>query len=173
MLKWIGLLILAGLAVATGLFCSDRLRTRTVQLEAARLWVLDLQGSIRYGAATIPSILRQTASNSAYRRLWFLSELADSCRGDQPAGEALQRIFQKDRGFRLDNRLLRADEDILLSFTGQLGSTDRNGQIQLCELTAQRLERQIAEARSAYAQKGRLYMLLGIFAGIALILFFL
>ncbi len=156
-----------------GLFCSDRLRMRTAQLEAARLWVLDLRGAMQYGAAAIPAMLRRTAANSAYRQLWFLPELAQYCQENRPAGESLRQIFQKGGSPRLDNRLLRADEEVLLSFTGQLGSTDRNGQIQLCSLTAQRLERQLAEARSAYAQKGRLYTLLGVFAGIALLLFFL
>ena len=139
--------------------------------------MLDLEACIRYAAASVPALLRQTAENTAYDKLWFLPALAEACRADGGpagrAGEALREIFSKSRNALFGNRFLEPDRDILLSFASQLGASDRNGQMQLCTLTAQRLDRQLEEARKAYAEKGRLYSLLGIFAGIALVLFFL
>ena len=173
MLKWLGLLALAAAAAGTGLFFSDRLRMRTVQLEAARLWILDMEAAIRYTTAPIPALLEKMAGEQAYRSLWFLPALAKACRpaSGQSAGTALEAIFRQRRF--LTDRLAEGDRDILLSYAGQLGCSDRDGQIRLCSLSAGRLERQLEEARRAYAEKGRLYSLLGVFAGAALVLFFI
>lgn len=146
---------------------------RTVQLEAARLWILDMEAAIRYTTAPIPALLEKMAGEQAYYSLWFLPALAKACQpaSGQSAGTALEAIFRQRRF--LTDRLAEGDRDILLSYAGQLGCSDRDGQIRLCSLSAGRLERQLEEARRAYAEKGRLYSLLGVFAGAALVLFFI
>lgn len=122
-------------------------------------------------------MLQDMAARDTYKSLWFLPTLAEACRekggAPRPASALLRDIFSMPHTLFSPDRMTKDDRVILLSFTEQLGCSDQAGQIQHCSLCAARLEQQLAAARLAYKDKGRLYSLLGIFAGLALLLFFL
>ena len=177
MLRWMGLITLAFTAAAVGLYFSNRLRGRIEQLEAAKLWILDAQTEIRYRAPSLSAMLQEMAKRESYKPLWFLPGLAAACGGTEgpgiPMGSALREIFSAPRSVFSADRLERDDREILLFFAEQLGASDREAQLGHCALCAGRLDRQLDAARQAYKEKGRLYSLLGIFAGLGLLLFFL
>ena len=64
--------------------------------------------------------------------------------------------------------MCRKDRELFQNFVQGLGASDTQGQLEHLELYMDLLRERLREAREEYMQKNRLYIALGLFAGVAL-----
>lgn len=123
---------------------------------------------IRYSAADVPTLLAGFADQPRYEVLWFLPELAEHCRAGRPVMASLRSAINPK-----SPRCQLTEEDIALiySFGEKLGTSDIAGQVDNCQLHIQLAEEQLTAASKEYREKGRLYTMLGFFAGLTLAIF--
>lgn len=69
--------------------------------------------------------------------------------------------------------LRREDIHLLLAFGSQLGTTDLNGQISLCQLYVRLFEERLIQAREWKSKYAKLYLSLGVLGGLLAWILFL
>lgn len=137
---------------------SRRLSLRVEKLERFLRFLNAAATEIRYSAMPVEKILRKHGSG-----LDFLAQCAQACSGGMDCSAQWRRAVDekaRSEGFA------KGDMDLLRGFGEGFGTTDTDGQIShfrlYADLTASRLE----NAKEERGRKSKLYLMLGIFAGV-------
>ena len=140
------MLIAAG--TIAGYVQSHRLSQRVAQLEEMLRFLNAAQTEIRYSA--------------------FLQQ----CAARYKAGEDFHTAWEE--GVRTGAKgtgLTEEDQTLLRDFGSGFGASDVEGQLSHCRLYAELFQDRLERARQEKARKGKLYLMLGSFSGIAVALF--
>ncbi|BFK84368.1 stage III sporulation protein AB [Anaeromassilibacillus sp. Marseille-P3371] len=163
MLKVLGILLLIAAGTIAGYVQSHRLSQRVQQLEEMLRFLNAAQTEIRYSAASVAEIVQRHG-----RSLAFLQECAAHCE----EGEDFHTAWKK--GVQAGSKgtgLTEADRLLLSDFGDGFGASDVEGQLSHCRLYTELFSDRLENARSEKTRKGKLYLMLGSFSGIAVALF--
>ncbi|MFR8529634.1 stage III sporulation protein AB [Anaeromassilibacillus sp. An250] len=163
MLKVLGILLLIAAGTIAGYVQSHRLSQRVAQLEEMLRFLNAAQTEIRYSAASVVEIIQRHGSSLA-----FLQQ----CAARYKAGEDFHTAWEE--GVRTGAKgtgLTEEDQTLLRDFGSGFGASDVEGQLSHCRLYAELFQDRLERARQEKARKGKLYLMLGSFSGIAVALF--
>lgn len=155
------MLIAAG--TIAGYVQSHRLSQRVAQLEGMLRFLNAAQTEIRYSAASVVEIIQRHGSSLA-----FLQQCAARCK----AGADFHTAWEE--GLRMEANgmgLTESDRSLLHDFGDGFGASDVDGQLSHCRLYAELFQDRLESARQEKARKGKLYLMLGSFSGVAVALF--
>lgn len=158
-----GILLLIAAGTAAGYVQSHRLSQRVVLLEETLRFLNAAQTEIRYSAADVAEIVQRHGSG-----LTFLRQCAAYCREGtdfHTAWEAGVCAGSKGTG------LTEQDRALLRDFGDGFGTSDVEGQLSHFRLYAELFGDRLERAREEKTSKGKLYLMLGSFSGIAMALF--
>ena len=146
-----------------GYIQSHRLTQRLEQLEAMLRFLTAAQTEIRYSAVDVGEIKQRHGESLA-----FLQRCAGCCfegKDFHTAWEEGVRTGTKGTG------LTEKDLTLLRNFGDGFGTSDVEGQLSHCRLYAELFTGRLEDAREEKARKGKLYLMLGAFSGMAAALF--
>ena len=121
------------------------------------------QTEIRYSAADVAEIVQRHGSGLA-----FLRQCAQHCR----EGEDFHTAWRE--GVRAGTKgtgLTEKDILLLRDFGEGFGASDVEGQLSHCRMYTELLADRLEHARDEKSRKGKLYLILGSFSGVAAALF--
>lgn len=151
-MKLLGGVLLALSGLVWGLGQAAELRRRVDLLTDLRRLTRQLATEIAYSARPLPELLVRSPSRFC-REAVKLPEFSEDPRSALGrAGEALL----KDQG----------DREVFQNFAAGLGASGAQGQAEHLELCGELAEARLEEAREACRQKQKLYIVLGLFAGV-------
>ncbi len=170
MLKIIGLIIIFGSSVLTGLYFSNKSGFRIKDLTAMKKALAILKSEIEFAATPLPEAAMRISQqlSSPLKELFadFSERLTDYDSVYEPwelSLKAASRLtyFQKE------------DTDCLLSFGQTLGYLDRQMQLQNIELVISYIDEKIDELTAARRKNQRMYGSLGVLGGLMLVILFI
>lgn len=152
------LLVLSGLMA--GVLGAIRLKRRVRLLLDLKSLLQEFQTGIRYAAGSLPELILERLDSPFCRLAEREGEfLLDPAKALAQAGKSLLW----DQG----------DLELYLGFVSGLGVSDTQGQIEHIGLYRSLLEPRLERAQEEAAQKGKVYIGLGIFAGVTISLLLL
>lgn len=134
------------------------------------LFISAVKNEIEFNRKPIVSIFQENIGRSFMKSLSFVSD----CVALTENGEDFKTAWNDS--IKNSNSLsVLSDQDIqlLLSYGYQLGTTDVNGQINLCTLYQDLFEERLRNARKFEEHYGKIYRQSGIFIGTAIIILIL
>ena len=155
-MKTAGILMIVAACAFAGWARALRLARRVEELERFRGVLQAIRTEIRFSAAPLETLIRRYADRSDW-----LASCAEALKHGVPFPEAWRQAVAAAAA-------ARADKNLLLEFGEGLGATDIEGQTAHCALCAEKLEALLKEAYEEKAKKGKLYVTLGVSAGITL-----
>ncbi|MCQ2404930.1 MAG: stage III sporulation protein AB [Clostridia bacterium] len=165
-MKWAGIGLLALSIMAFGGWKQAALVARVRTLRAAQLLCRRVGEEIRFTAAPPTDILAKLSSDGGLRELPFLATFA----AVSPA-EYASRWQAETADFARKNGLSDEETAMLAAFGAALGTTDAQSQQTHCAAFAERFKTAVATAEKDVAEKGRLYLSLGLLGALAAALF--
>ena len=148
-----------------GYTASRKLLMRVLFLESLLKFINFLEVEIRYTTNPLPKLFEK------YEDKEFLSDSLRQCLKNMETGLSIDKAWQK----AIDEvpssyGLSKQDKRIIKDFGENLGVTDVDGQLSHCSLNAQLINTSLENAREEKLRKSKLYIMLGLFGGIALAL---
>ena len=155
-----------GACFFTGIRLSERLKNRAAALRDLREGIQTLTSAITHTKRPLVQIATDISKRGASS---FWAIFAERLSAGEDAEEAWSAALEaaSARGGPLA-ALMPRDRALLLSFAVTLGKTDRLSQAENGQLTLEALSALIEGADEVYAQKGRVYRVLGLFLGLGL-----
>ena len=161
MLKFIGAILLVAAGSLCGLLESRKLILRERRLEDFLSFLQVMTTEIRFSQAHLDEIIRRHGG-----KFDFLKACAERLEEGAVFLSVWREEASQATGFDAEDRRLLQD------FGVGLGTTDINGQLAHCELYTDLFQVRLREARSQKEKKAKLYLLLGVFGGLAAALLF-
>lgn len=169
-LKMVGLLLIVLTGVCAGLYSSTELSRRASSLERIGRLIEYIETQIRYTAAPVKEIIAKTASVEEFGALSFLQTACAGVQNGERPDTAWRGAVQSEGencGFNA------TDRELLFDFGAELGKSDVEGQLSHCESFHRLFEDRLQSARSDVRIKGKLYVTLGVTAGLGVALLLL
>lgn len=138
---------------------SHKLALRVERLEAFLRFLSAAQTEIRYSASPVEQIVRKHGGDFD-----FLSACADYC----SSGETFTGAWTKAvKTTAVNEGFIEKDLTLLQGFGAEFGASDTDGQISHCRLYSDLVTANLKTAKEEQSRKSKLYLMLGIFAGIS------
>lgn len=153
-----GALLLIAAGTLSGFMESHKLTVRVEKLEAFLRFLSAARTEIRYSAAPVVQILMQHGSE-----IGFLRQCSRFCSEGSGFVKAWENAVNSRA--KLDGFSPR-DRELLLSFGAGFGASDTDGQISHLELYANLIGENLKTAKENQGRKSKLYLMLGVFAGL-------
>ena len=163
---WIGGLLIVAVGTGMGLYASHRLRRQMVFLETCGRLLQALWQEMSYTARPMPELWRRLAQGEGFAAFSLVQDTAKAL-PDTAFAAAFSAAVRRAEA---EGVLLSPACGLLLEFAEGCGHTDLAGQQAHIEYYRTLLEAQEQEARRAWQEKGRMYRVLGISGGVALML---
>ena len=163
---WIGGLLLLAAGTGMGLYAAHRLRRRVTFLETCGRLLQALWQEMSYTAQPLPTLWRRLAQSEAFAAFSLVQDTAAAL----PAATFAAAFAAAARRAEEQGLLLPADRRLLSEFAEGCGRTDLEGQQTHVEYYRRLLSTQEEDARRIYGEKGRVYRVLGLTGGMALML---
>ncbi|MBQ3203070.1 MAG: stage III sporulation protein AB [Clostridia bacterium] len=128
-----------------------------------------LQGlwqEMSYTSLPMPDLWQRLAQGEAFAAFPLVQEVAKEL-SHIPFADAFASALEKAEG---EGAMLPSDRQLLLEFAAGCGHTDLEGQQAHIEYYRSLLSAQEGEARRVWQEKGRVYRVLGLTGGMALML---
>ncbi|MGI6270344.1 MAG: stage III sporulation protein AB [Candidatus Howiella sp.] len=160
-----GILMLFAAATAAGYMKSMSLKVRVETAEELLLFLAEYKAALGRSVVPLYVLVERLAEGGKYARLGFLKPWAAAMRAGAGPGEAWESLTAG----RLPPGLCEG----FAGFCGELGQSDRAAQEALCDAYGDVFAELREICRREYAEKGRLYRSLGLYAGafLAVLLF--
>lgn len=143
---------------------TDRLKKRAESLKSFERFLVLLEGEITY--RNNPLDIAFSNISNAVSLGEFLPFVTSSIKND-----GIRKSWQAGiKTFKSELALTDGDTKILLSFSHQLGATDRDNQIKNIQYIHKLLESSITDAETCYQTLSRLYRNISLSAGIGAII---
>ena len=169
-MKMLGLLLITRAGVWLGWSAAFGLKRRAAALDAMEKLIVRISSEIRYTAAPVREMLLTASRADEFHSLRFLGNVESAWKGEGDFPRAWEHAVDEEGsqcGFTAQ------DEALLREFGKGLGTSDTEGQTTHCQLYGELFARQAEEARREAANKGKLYMMLGLAGGLGLSLLLL
>lgn len=142
---------------------ADRLSGRCAVLSEIDRFIGRAAAMIRQTASPLEDIIRSAAEDKRLGRLSFLSDINRELDG----GSLNIRELWRDCLEKVPPEYIQAEEKAILEELGEtLGSTDVQGQLEGLSAKREALRELIADADRERREKGKLYRMLGVTAGL-------
>ncbi|MGN0695770.1 MAG: stage III sporulation protein AB [Oscillospiraceae bacterium] len=162
-MKSIGIILIVIMSAMTGAAMADRLSGRYALLCEIDRFVGKAAALIRQTASPLEDIICAAAEDKRLGRLSFLADINRQLDG----GRTDIRGAWKDCLENAPPEYIQSEEKALLEELGEmLGSTDVQGQLEGLSAKREALRELIAEADRERREKGKLYRMLGVTAGL-------
>ena len=158
-MKLIGIAVILAACVMAGYSESRKLSLRAEQLEKFIQFITNAKTEIRYSAMPVHQIVEKHSEG-----MRLLSKCAEYC------GTGLEFPAAWKRGVQEGTAglgLKKEDLKVMREFGEGLGATDLDGQLAHCELYLQMVSSRLEDAKKEKATKSKLYLMLGVSAGLA------
>lgn len=167
MIRLIGSVLLAGGSAALGFGAVRRLDGRVRDLRGLEAGVEILQRELGWRLAPLPDALVRTAEGTAGRAAQFFQSCAQEAL--YLNGRSFQQIW-RETAESSKMRLEREDMELLEQLGAVLGRYDGDSQRQALEAAGARLAQRRAGAVEQRGRLGKVYSVLGISAGLLLVI---
>lgn len=137
---------------------SRKLAVRVEKLEAFLLFLSAAKTEIRYSAMPVDGIVKKHGAG-----LPFLSECARRCADGEDWVSAWSTAVEEKAG---DEGFSKKDAELLRGFGAGFGVSDTAGQMAHCSLYADLTAADLQGAKEERDKKSKLYLMLGVFAGL-------
>ena len=165
-MRYIGLVFLLAAFTLSGRVLSMRVKERVKILEKFRLMLKLMQTEIEYVNMPTYDLLKNASQRQELSDVLFIKE----CLNNLDEGMSFDLSWEQAVNKMSFSELDSDDIQLILSFGNSLGTTDRDGQLKLCEMYEKMAEHKIQEARSRMKTHAALYSKLGIICGIAVVI---
>ncbi|QNK41261.1 stage III sporulation protein AB [Caproicibacter fermentans] len=159
MLKLLGALLLIMAGTLWGFMESRKLSVRVESLESFLRFLSAAKTEVRYSAVPVVQVLKRHGTDFRFMR--ECAKQSDGGKGFAAAWKSAVVCFAKYDGFTA------RDREMLLSFGEDFGASDTDGQISHLELFSGLFGANLKSAREDRNRKSKLYLMLGIFAGLS------
>ncbi|MFU0833309.1 MAG: Stage III sporulation protein AB [Oscillospiraceae bacterium] len=159
MIKLLGALLLIMAGSLSGYKESHKLSVRVDSLELFLRFLSAAKTEIRYSAVPVVQVIKRHSAG-----FQFLEECANNCEQGGSFADAWRYTvihYAKNDGFAAN------DIKLLLSFGEGFGASDTDGQIAHLQLYSELFATSLKSARDERNRKSKLYLMLGIFAGLS------
>ncbi len=146
---------------AVGFMLQKRLIDRADCLERLIAMLDYLSSQISYVRMPVGEIVSQMAMQSRFASLTFLEECKERLRQGEPFPDAWRASAAKQRQL-----LAKDDYERLASLGSTLGATDAQEQQQTIAMYTRMFEKSYEAARAECASRSRMYLTIGVLAGI-------
>lgn len=173
-MRYIGILIMAGAAIGSGMFAAECLHVRLEILQLLRQMIYHLKGQILYANATLPEALHEVGTRFSSNRDGifrapgeFFSGICDRLNEDRQI--PFSQIWKEETDkISLDVPMSDADRQNLAALGENLGYADRTMQERTLLFYLEQTDDAIATLKQEVEVKGKLYRTLGMAAGVFL-----
>lgn len=169
-MKYVGMCCILIACIWTGQYYSAAAIRRIRALEQVLLLLNAVQNELSYCRTPVRELLHRLTLRGEFSELPFLHVCNRMCEQEIPFPQAWSASLQKRSAA---GPLRREDIGLLLAFGSQLGTTDLNGQISLCQLYVRLFEERLVRAREWKSKYAKLYMSLGVLGGLLAWILFL
>ncbi|MEG1436053.1 MAG: stage III sporulation protein AB [Oscillospiraceae bacterium] len=155
---------------ATGRYLSQRLYQRTKLLEQSISMIYTIKTNMEYCNTPVAEMLEKLSSTNGVEKLGFIKNCRERCKEGVEFPVAWDKSIKNSTYI---NSLQKGDIELLLEFGKSLGTTDLNGQLNICNFYTNQLSQKQNEARERFKSYGKVYSSMGLLLGtaIAIILF--
>lgn len=160
------LIILAGAGL--GYYQSHKLSLRVQFLEDYIKLLSFIETEIRYSAVSPVQIIRKYTKRASVLKPMLLAFVKHT-EEQMPIAAAWQLAFER---VPFDYGLTKDDVYLINEFGKGFGTSDVDGQLSHCKLAADLMDERLTAAREEKKNKSKLYMMLGLFLGIGIVLLF-
>ncbi len=166
----VGLILFSSTAI--GLLCANRLKEQIEELETIKKLLLMLRGEIKYSHSTLSEAFGSIGKRikGPYGELLF--KVAGQM--DSMKGQTLAQIWEACVAEYLkESALLKEEKEKWVHFGSQLGYLDKEMQVSTIELYLEQVQEEIKNAQENFKRNGKLYRMMGVMAGIFLVILML
>lgn len=167
MIRWIGAVLLTSGSAALGYLAIKHMDGRVRDLRELTAGIETLQRELGWRLAPLPEALSRAAESVKGRAAQFFQLCSSGA--EHLNGRMFQQIW-RDAAEASQMRLEREDMDLLEKLGSVLGRYDGDSQRQALEIAGARLESQRAAAAAQRVRLGRVYGVLGLTAGLFLVI---
>ena len=169
-MKIVGLVLITLAGIWLGLSAASGLNRRAAALDAMEKLVARIASQIRYTAAPVGELMLSASRTAEFRPLRFLEAVGSAMETEGDFPRLWAEAVSREGGAC---RFATQDEELLREFGKGLGASDTEGQTAHCRLYGELFSRQAEAARREVANKGKLYIMLGLAGGLGLSLLLL
>ena len=155
----IGIVVILAACVMAGYTESHKLALRVDQLEKFLQFITNAKTEIRYSAVPVRQIVDKHREG-----MRLLSKCVEYCGAGMEFSAAWKRGVQEGTA---GLGLKKEDLEVMKEFGEGLGMTDLDGQLAHCELYRHLVSSRLEEAQKEKGAKSKLYLMLGVSAGLA------
>ena len=155
-MKYVGMCCILVACIGIGQYFSAAAVRRIRALEQVLLLLNAIQSELSYCRTPVRELMHRMALRGEFSELPFPEAWSTALRERAQLGS-----------------LRREDIHLLLAFGSQLGTTDLNGQISLCQLYVRLFEERLIQAREWKSKHAKLYLSLGVLGGLLAWILFL
>ena len=148
-------------STALGIVTSRKLSLRVRFLQQCLSFINYIETEIRYAHRVLSEIVQDYHNGMEFQA--FLSAVCKTLEQKTPFPEAWSNTL---KSVSSTYGLLRQDIELICNFGNELGSSDINGQIALCQLHKKLLTATLETALDEKNKKSKLYLMLGSSFGI-------
>lgn len=166
----VGLILFSSTAI--GLLCASRLKERIEELENIRKLLLMLRGEIKYSHSTLSEAFGSIGKRLKPPYGELLLKTAEQM--DSMQGQTLAQIWEGCvADYLKESVLLKEDREKVIHLGSQLGYLDTEMQISTIELYLEQVQEEIKNAQENFKRNGKLYRMMGVMAGVFLVILML
>ncbi len=167
-IKFIILLIIAGMCVSLGLIKSNKYNLRVIDLIELKKALNLILTRIRYTYEPLPELFFEVSKNVNPNISEMFINAKTKMDKNIIAGEAWELAVDES-----SNNFTKEDINIIKGLSKLLGQTDLEGQVSQINLTLKLLEEQIVQANQEKIKNTKLYRTLGATIGLAIMIIFI
>lgn len=168
MVKIIASILIVFGTVIFGIKKSDELKKRQNWLEGFKTAINFIKEEIRYTYIPIPQLLNKITKFEQFKELLIFDNCVEELSNEKKFNIAWKKALDKTIA---NIKLLNDDIYLAIAFGEGFGKSDIENQLSLCERTCTLLDSNIENAKGRYEKYSRLYKMLGLFAGIVVVIF--
>lgn len=159
-MKLLGLLLIVLCTTFIGLNEAHKLKQKTKEASQVLTLIEQIRIRLNFSASSTSEILNEIKEVRGISSLPFVTKIIE-----QYDAEPFDCLWERE--VRFSNLSLSSDDiAMLVSFGQSLGTTDLEGQLELCSIFENRFSDRLAFYSGEYKKRSKLYISLGFFLGL-------
>lgn len=151
----------------TGRYLAARRRDGVRALESLTVMISAVKAQLDFVCPPVMDLLETLCADERFRQLTFLPLCMEKCKNATPFPEAWsQSLAQTGSACLLSAQSIER----LDAFGRGIGTTDLEGQLSACVMYEKQFAAELEKSRAAYEKNSRLYLPLGMFAGLVAVI---
>ncbi|WP_055667681.1 stage III sporulation protein SpoIIIAB [Desnuesiella massiliensis] len=170
MLRLFGLLLIFIACTLTGFFYAESLRKRSLELKELERTLVQLKNEIMFLHSPLPEALKKIGERSK-EPFSLLYIRISSYLEEGTCNSVFEATVKSLEDYKDILYLIKEDIEIIKDFSKNLGDLDRNFQINIFEMTLERVAMQIKDSEITAQNNIKLYRYLGLCIGALVVIF--